>query len=103
MRHTISNTLLIASLLFLAGFLVSWILDARDLTGPLLTLFFVTLAISFYGHPYLKKFAYTVWIFAAVMTVTGSLVNDVVQPALAGGLPTLMSESGPTSGFCVGQ
>ena len=27
-----------------------------------------------------------VWIFAAWLTVTGSLVNDVVQPALAGGL-----------------
>jgi len=57
---------LIASLLSLAAFLVSWMLEARDLPGPLLTVFFVTLAVAFYGHPDLKKFSYTIWIFAAV-------------------------------------
>jgi len=66
MRNIISRFLLTASLLFLAGFVLSWILDANDLTGPLLTLAFVTLAISFYGFPTLQKFAYTAWIFAAV-------------------------------------
>jgi BASS family bile acid:Na+ symporter len=66
MRHTIAKFLLIGSLLFLAGFFISWIADAKGLTSPLLTLFFVTLALSFYGHPSLKKFSYTVWIFAAV-------------------------------------
>jgi BASS family bile acid:Na+ symporter len=66
MRNIVFRSLLIASLLLLAGFLISWTVGARDLTGPLLTLFFATLAISFYGHPTLKKFAYTVWIFAAV-------------------------------------
>jgi BASS family bile acid:Na+ symporter len=66
MRNIIFKSLLFFSLLFLAGFVISRFLDATNLSGPLLTLFFVTLAISFYGHPDLKKFAYTVWIFAAV-------------------------------------
>ncbi len=66
MRNIIFRSLLIASLLFLAGFIISLILGANHLTGPLLTLSFATLAISFYGHPTSRKFAYTVWIFAAV-------------------------------------
>ena len=63
---SIFRILLIASLLFLTGFLVAWIAGIPGLTGPMLTLFFVSLAISFHGHPKLKKFAYTIWIFAAV-------------------------------------
>jgi BASS family bile acid:Na+ symporter len=66
MRTVIFKILLIASLLFLAGFIVAWITDIPGLTGPLLTLFFVSLAIGFYGYGKLKKFAYTIWIFAAV-------------------------------------
>jgi BASS family bile acid:Na+ symporter len=66
MRNIIFKILLIASLLFLTGFLVAWITGIPGLTGPMLTLFFVSLAISFYGHAKLKKFAYTIWIFAAV-------------------------------------
>lgn len=66
MRNTIFKILLIASFLFLAGFIYAWITGTPGLTGPMLTLFFVSLAISFYGHTKLKKFAYTIWIFAAV-------------------------------------
>jgi BASS family bile acid:Na+ symporter len=66
MRNTIFKILLIASLLFLVSFIIAWIMGTPGLTGPLLTLFFVSLAISFYGHPKTKKFAYTIWIFAAV-------------------------------------
>jgi len=66
MRNTIFKILLIASFLFLAGFIYAWITGNPGLTGPMLTLFFVSLAISFYGHGKLKKFAYTIWIFAAV-------------------------------------
>jgi BASS family bile acid:Na+ symporter len=66
MRKIIFRVLLLASVLFLAGFVVAWITGASGLTGPLLTLFFVSLAISFYGYEKLKKFAYTIWIFAAV-------------------------------------
>lgn len=66
MRNTFFKILLIASLLVLMGFVIAWVTGAPGLTGPLLTCFFVTLAISFHGHPKLKKFAYTIWIFAAV-------------------------------------
>lgn len=66
MRNTIFKILLITSFLFLAGFIFAWITGNPGLTGPMLTLFFVSLAISFYGHGKLKKFAYTIWIFAAV-------------------------------------
>ena len=66
MPNIIYRSLFLSSLLFLAGFLISWMLDVRDLTGPLLTLLFVTLALGFYGHPTLKRFSYTIWIFAAV-------------------------------------
>ncbi len=66
MRNIVFRSLSIASLLFLAGFALCWVLSVHDLTGPLLTLSFITLAVSFYGHPALTKFAYTVWIFAAV-------------------------------------
>ena len=66
MRNIIFKILLIASLLFLAGFIFAWVTGIPGLTGPMLTLFFVSLAISFYGHGKLKKFAYTIWIFAAV-------------------------------------
>ncbi len=66
MRSIIFRILLIASLLFLAGFIVTWVMDIPGYTGPLLTLFFVSLAIGFYGYGKLKKFAYTIWIFAAV-------------------------------------
>jgi BASS family bile acid:Na+ symporter len=66
MRTIFFKILLIASLIFLAGFVVAWITDIPGLKGPLLTLFFVSLAISFYGYGKLKKFAYTIWIFAAV-------------------------------------
>ena len=54
MRNTIFKILLIASFVFLAGFLYAWITGTPGLTGPLLTLFFVSLAISFYGQPKLK-------------------------------------------------
>ena len=66
MRNTIFKILLIASFLFLTGFIFAWVTGTPGLTGPMLTLFFVSLAISFHGHPKLKKFAYTIWIFAAV-------------------------------------
>jgi BASS family bile acid:Na+ symporter len=66
MPNIVYRSLFLSSLLFLAGFVISWMLNAGDLPGLLLTVFFVVLAISFYGYPDLKKFAYTVWIFAAV-------------------------------------
>lgn len=66
MRSIFFKILLIASLLLLIGFIVTWVMDIPGFAGPTLTLFFVSLAISFYGHGKLKKFTYTIWIFAAV-------------------------------------
>ena len=66
MRKITFTVLLSISFAFLLGFLLSLILESTRLTGPFLTLFFVGLAISFHGHKKLKKFAYTIWIFAAV-------------------------------------
>ena len=66
MRNTFFKILMIVSFLVLAVFIYAWITGTPGLTGPMLTLFFVSLAISFYGHGKLKKFAYTIWIFAAV-------------------------------------
>ncbi|MGC9343707.1 MAG: hypothetical protein ACP5E3_13470, partial [Bacteroidales bacterium] len=34
--------------------------------GPLLILFFGCLALYFMGHPKLKTYAFTIWVFAAV-------------------------------------
>jgi BASS family bile acid:Na+ symporter len=66
MHNIVFKSLLLSSLLFLAGFGATWLLDVGSLTGPLLTLFFVSLALGSYGHPTFKRFSYTIWIFAAV-------------------------------------
>jgi BASS family bile acid:Na+ symporter len=66
MRNTFFKIILGTSFICLIGSIITWRLDSSQLASPLLTCFFVTLAISFYGHPRLKKFAYTIWIFAAV-------------------------------------
>jgi len=47
-------------------FLILYFTGKAALTGPFLTGFFVTLAISFQGFTRLKSFSYTIWIFAAV-------------------------------------
>ena len=54
------------SFLSLAAFLIFIILKNYSFTGPLLTSFFIFLAIGCQVSDKLKKFAYTVWIFAAV-------------------------------------
>lgn len=65
-KKTIFKLILVLSFLFLAAFLICLVFGFRELTGPSLTLFFISLAISFHGFESLKKFAYTIWIFAAV-------------------------------------
>ncbi len=66
MRKITFTVLFTISLLFFLGFVISLLIDKSQFTGPSLTLFFVSLALSFYGHGKLKKFTYTIWIFAAV-------------------------------------
>lgn len=55
----------LAAILFV-GFLIMLLTDNTKQTGLTLTGFFVFLALSFHGHEKLRKFAYTIWIFAAV-------------------------------------
>jgi BASS family bile acid:Na+ symporter len=66
MPKIIARTFLIASLILLGVFAVSLFLQASGFRGPLLTLFFISLALAFHGMERFRKFAYTVWIFAAV-------------------------------------
>ena len=66
MRKITFTVLLTTSFLFFIGFVISLLFDNSQFTGPLLTLFFVSLAISFHGNEKLRKFTYTIWIFAAV-------------------------------------
>lgn len=54
------------AIIFLAAFIYFLVTGRTQLTGPLLGFFFVFLAVSFHGFPSLSRYAYTVWIFAAV-------------------------------------
>ncbi len=60
------KVLMIMAFICLAIFLFLYFSDKEELTGPFLTVFFVSLAIGFQGFSRLKSFSYTVWIFAAV-------------------------------------
>jgi BASS family bile acid:Na+ symporter len=59
----ISLGLSITALVF---FVIFFILHKSSFYGPAMTAFFVFLALAFQFSEQLKKFAYTVWIFAAV-------------------------------------
>jgi BASS family bile acid:Na+ symporter len=66
MRNSLTKLVTVLSFLLLAGFVIMLLTGNSRLSGMLLTLFFVFLALSFHGRSKLRKFAYTVWIFAAV-------------------------------------
>ena len=61
-----AKILLAISLLCLILFFIFYFSGEESLTGPLLTVFFISLAISFQGFLRFKSFSYTIWIFAAV-------------------------------------
>ena len=65
-KNLIPKILMAFAFLCFAIFIILYLTDKGTLTGPFLTGFFITLAISFQGFPKLKSFSYTVWIFAAV-------------------------------------
>lgn len=65
-NNLIPKSLMAVAFICLAIFIVLYFSGKQMLTGPFLTGFFVTLAISFQGFTRLKSFSYTVWIFAAV-------------------------------------
>lgn len=54
------------AIMFLAAFIYFLVSGGKQFAGPSLGFFFIFLAVSFHGFPSLKKYAYTVWIFAAV-------------------------------------
>ncbi|WP_268225772.1 bile acid:sodium symporter family protein [Sinomicrobium oceani] len=62
----IYNIILVLSGLFLLSFVVCLFTGYVAKAGPLLTIFFILLSISFYGYMQLRSYVYTVMIFAAV-------------------------------------
>jgi BASS family bile acid:Na+ symporter len=65
-KNIIPKFLMAFAFICLAIFIILYLTDKGTFTGPFLTGFFITLAISFQGFPKLKSFSYTIWIFAAV-------------------------------------
>ncbi len=60
------GTLLGIAVLCLILIILSTFTDNSHLIGPLLAVFFVFMALGFHGFEHTRKFAYTIWIFAAV-------------------------------------
>lgn len=56
----------IPAILFLAGYIIVSLTDLHEWGGAVLSLFFLSLAIAFRGHSFLKGFSYTVMILAVV-------------------------------------
>jgi BASS family bile acid:Na+ symporter len=65
-RKIVFGTFLGIALICLVLILISSVTDNTHLIGPLLAIFFVFTALGFHGFEQTKKFAYTIWIFAAV-------------------------------------
>jgi BASS family bile acid:Na+ symporter len=67
MKNRLSFSLLILSVLFLAGSGISYLIKNIPLTGIFLISGFIALAIGVRGFPKFKGFSYTLWIFTAVI------------------------------------
>ncbi|MBO9682728.1 MAG: bile acid:sodium symporter family protein [Flavisolibacter sp.] len=65
-RKSIYNFFYGLSVLFLIAWIVATIKDLHNWSGWLLSLFFLSIALAFRGHKFLKGFSYTVMIFASV-------------------------------------
>ncbi len=65
-RKIVFGTFLGIAALCLILILLSTFTDNSNLIGPLLAVFFVFTALGFHGFEQTRKFAYTIWIFAAV-------------------------------------
>ncbi len=61
-----SHFFLYVSILGLLGVLLAFLAWYRQMAGPSMILLFSSLAIFCMGHPVLKSFAFTVWVFAFV-------------------------------------
>jgi BASS family bile acid:Na+ symporter len=67
MKNRLSFSLLILSVLFLAGSGISYLIKNIPLTGIFLISGFIALAIGVSGYQKFKGFSYTLWIFTAVI------------------------------------
>lgn len=65
-RKSIYNFFYVLSALFLIGWIFVTIKDLHNWAGWLLGLFFLSIALAFRGHNFLKGFSYTLMIFASV-------------------------------------
>src|SRR5690242_5565584 len=91
-RKSIYNFFYVLSALFLIGWIFVTIKDLHNWAGWLLGLFFLSIAIAFRGHNFLKGFSYTLMIFASVSlamyypayfkTIGNFNLGDVVVPML---------------------
>ncbi len=68
MSKKIYLILLILSLLSFSTAVVCLLMDLISISGPLLVLGFITLAVGVRGFQAVKGFSYTIWIFTAVTT-----------------------------------
>jgi bile acid:Na+ symporter, BASS family len=63
---SIYNVFYLLAAILLLGWIFTTVKDFNEWSGWLLMLFFLSVAIAFRGHSFLKGFSYTVLIFAAV-------------------------------------
>lgn len=91
-RKSIYNFFYVLSTLFLIGWIFVSIKEMNNWAGWVLALFFLSIAIAFRGHKFLKGFSYTLMIFASVSlamyypnyfkTLGGFNLGNVVVPML---------------------
>lgn len=65
-KKVVFGTFLGIAVVCLVFILISLLTNNSALIGPLLAILFVFTALGFHGFEHTKKFAYTIWIFAAV-------------------------------------
>jgi BASS family bile acid:Na+ symporter len=65
-KNSSLNYFYFAAILFLAGYIIVSFVNMHEWGGAVLSLFFLSLAIAFRGHTFLKGFSYTVMILAVV-------------------------------------
>ncbi|HVG15669.1 MAG TPA: bile acid:sodium symporter family protein [Chitinophagaceae bacterium] len=91
-KKSVYNLLYLTSVLFLVGWIITSLNNAYNWSGWLLMLSFLSLALAFRGHKFLKGFSYTVLIFSAVSlamyypayfkTLGGFNLSAVIVPML---------------------
>ena len=65
-KNSIYNFFYVLAAIFLVAYIFTVVQNIYDWAGWLLAVFFLSIALAFRGHKFLKGFAYTIMIFAAV-------------------------------------